>query len=503
MTNPQIRCGIYTRKSTEEGLDQEFNTLQAQREACANYARSQKHLGWEVLATEYDDGGFTGGNTDRPALQRLLADIAARKIDVVLCYKVDRLSRSLLDFTKLMELFVQHNVSFVSITQQIDTSTSMGRLMLHVLMSFAQFERELISERTRDKMAAARRKGKWLGGRPVLGYDVDPNTKKLIVQPDEASLVQAIFNLYLEHGALLPVVQELRRRGWRNKAWTTRKGKHQGGLYFTKTSLHFLLTNVVYAGKVKYKTELHAGEHDAIVDPGTWQTVQSLLSRNGKTGGATVRNKYGAVLKGLLFCKCCGCAMSPTHTTKGNKQYRYYLCTHAQKTGLHNCPSPSIPAGEIERFVVDQIKGVVRNPSVVQVTITQLQQQAAESQKAVADERRSLSRDLAHWHAELQEIAAHPSPGRLADLHERIAATERRLAELCDPPHLSALDITSALARFDELWSVFTPREQTRFVELLVQRVEYDGASGKIAISLRPDALPLLADHLRAREEAA
>jgi DNA invertase Pin-like site-specific DNA recombinase len=202
VTKPKIRCAVYTRKSTEEGLDQDFNTLQAQREACENYIRSQLHQGWECLAMCYDDGGFSGGNTERPALKRLMADIAAGKIDVVLCYKVDRLSRSLLDFTKLMELFVAHDVSFVSITQQIDTSTSMGRLMLHVLMSFAQFEREIISERTRDKMAAARRKGKWLGGRPVLGYDVDETTKKLVVNEIEASQVRAIFKLYLELGSI-------------------------------------------------------------------------------------------------------------------------------------------------------------------------------------------------------------------------------------------------------------------------------------------------------------
>jgi site-specific DNA recombinase len=352
-------------------------------------------------------------------------------------------------------------------------------------------------------MAAARRKGKWLGGRPVLGYDVDPDTKKLIVQPEEASQVQAIFDLYLQHGSLIPVVNELRLRNWRNKRWVTRKGREQGGLLFTKTSLHYLLTNVVYAGKVKYKTELHEGEHTAIVDPAVWQKVQSLLNSNGKTGGAAVRNKYGALLKGLLFCGHCNCAMSPTHSTKGNKRYRYYLCTHAQKNGHASCPSPSIPAGEIERFTLDQIKGVVRNPSVVQATIAQLLQQAADNQKAASDERRSLNRDLAHWHAELQELAAHPSPGRLADLHERIAATERRLAELHDPPALPASDITSALARFDDVWSVLTPREQTRFVELLVQRVDYDGSTGKIAIALRPDALPLLADQLRTREDAA
>src|SRR5262245_2012527 len=228
----RIRCAIYTRKSTEEGLEQEFNSLDAQRESGEAYIKSQSSEGWECLADRYADGGFTGGNMDRPALRRLLADIEASKVDCVVCYKVDRLSRSLLDFARLMETFDKHSVSFVAVTQQINTATSMGRLMLNVLMSFAQFEREIISERTRDKIAAARRKGKWAGGHPLLGYDIDPQRFKLIVNQDEARRVRTIFELYLEHQALIPVVQELGRRRWLNKRWTTRKGRERGGKAF-------------------------------------------------------------------------------------------------------------------------------------------------------------------------------------------------------------------------------------------------------------------------------
>jgi site-specific DNA recombinase len=237
-TLPLVRCAIYTRKSTEEGLEQEFNSLDAQRESAEAFIRSQAHEGWTWLATRYDDGGFTGGNMERPALQRLLADIQAGKIDCVVCYKVDRLSRSLLDFAKMMETFEQHGVSFVSITQQFNSATSMGRLVLNVLLSFAQFEREIIAERTRDKMAATRRKGKWSGGMPVLGYDLDPRGRRLQVnEEEEAERVRAIFTLYLEHQAHLPVVQELARRGWVGKRWQTRNGCHRGGRPFTKTSL--------------------------------------------------------------------------------------------------------------------------------------------------------------------------------------------------------------------------------------------------------------------------
>jgi site-specific DNA recombinase len=272
-TLPLVRCAIYTRKSTEEGLEQEFNSLDAQRESGEAFVRSQAGEGWSVLPERYDDGGFTGGNMDRPALRRLMADIEAGKVDCVVVYKVDRLSRSLLDFARMMQTFEQQRVSFVSVTQQFNPATSMGRLVLNVLLSFAQFEREIIAERTRDKIAATRRKGKWAGGRPLLGYDVDPRGNRLLVNADEAERVREIFRLYLEHEALLPVVQELERRGWTNKRWLTKKGPEKGGRPFTKTALHRLLTNVAYTGKTRYKNEVHDGEHPAIVDPAVFQRV--------------------------------------------------------------------------------------------------------------------------------------------------------------------------------------------------------------------------------------
>jgi site-specific DNA recombinase len=232
-----VRCAIYTRKSTEEGLEQEFNTLDSQRESAEAFVKSQAHEGWTCLPNRYDDGGFTGGNLERPALQRLLADVEAGKVDCVVVYKVDRLSRSLLDFARLMETFEAHQVSFVSVTQQFNSATSMGRLVLNVLLSFAQFEREIISERTRDKIAATRRRGKWSGGPPLLGYDIDDRGTRLVVNADEAAQVRAIFALYLEHESLLPVVQELQRRGWTNKRWRTRAGHQSGGRPITKTAL--------------------------------------------------------------------------------------------------------------------------------------------------------------------------------------------------------------------------------------------------------------------------
>ncbi len=338
---PTIRCAIYTRKSTEEGLEQAFNTLDAQRECAEAYIKSQAAEGWICVPDRYDDGGFTGGTMERPALQRLLADIEAGRIDCCVVYKVDRLSRSLLDFGKMMEVFDKHQVAFVSVTQQINSATSIGRLMLNVLLSFAQFEREIIGERTRDKIAAARKKGKWSGGHHILGYDVDAKHRKLVVNEAEAVRVRALVALYLEREGLVSVVQELQQRGWTTKQWTTRKGQRRGGRPFTKTSLHKLLTNPAYIGKVRHLGALYDGEQAAILDGDVWQRVQVLLQRNGH-GGARARNQFGALLKGLLRCVPCNCAMTPAHSTKKGRRYRYYTCTAAQKRGWHTCPrSPS------------------------------------------------------------------------------------------------------------------------------------------------------------------
>ena len=321
-----VRCAIYTRKSTEEGLQQEFNSLDAQREAGEAFITSQKHEGWQVIPYPYDDGGYTGGNMDRPALQRLLVDVNKKAIDCVVVYKVDRLSRSLLDFAKIMELFDKQGVSFVSVTQQFNTTNSLGRLTLNIFLSFAQFEREIISERTRDKMSAARRKGKWIGGHPVLGYDIDPKGGKLIVNPDEAQRVRAIYKMYLKHGTLSAVWDELQHLGWRSKSWHTEAGVLRGGKPISKSGLYGTLTNALYSGMVDHKGVLYPGEHERIVDQRVWDKVQSGLRENGRGNGSYAKNKYGALLRGVLFCAHCDTAMMHTYTAKGPRRYRYYVC---------------------------------------------------------------------------------------------------------------------------------------------------------------------------------
>jgi site-specific DNA recombinase len=511
-TTPKVqtfRCAIYTRKSTEEGLEQEYNSLDAQRDAGEAYIKSQQHEGWVCLPGQYDDGGYTGANMDRPALRRLLADIDAGKVDCVLVYKVDRLSRSLLDFAKIMATFERHNVSFVSVTQAFNTATSMGRLVLNVLLSFAQFEREMISERTRDKIAAARRKGKWSGGMPLLGYNVAKT--KLVVDASEARRVRDIFALYLEQQSLLAVVKELGSRGWRTKRWTTRKGTTRGGRVFDKNSLYQLLTNVVYIGRIRYKDEVHAGEHEAIVDAAVFDEVQTLLQRNGRTGGRGVRNKHSALLRGLLRCAACDCAMSHSYSAKDKRRYRYYVCTRAQKNGWQSCPSPSVPAGEIERFVIEQIRAIGRDPLVIQETLVQTRRQTEDQITKLKAEREDVRMQLRDDHSELARLAttSRPTDPRLADVHDRIRVAERRITELDDElaTHdarlLDEAEVATALADFDAVWDCLAPREQARVIELLVERVNFDGKAGKLSITFHECGIRTLASELAQHKEDA
>lgn len=494
----QVRCAIYCRKSTEEGLEQEFNSLDAQREAGEAYIASQQHEGWSCLSDRYDDGGYTGANMERPSLQRLFRDIEVGRVDCIVVYKVDRLSRSLLDFARIMETLDKHRVAFVSVTQQFNTASSTGRLMMNVLLSFAQFEREIISERTRDKIAAARRKGKWVGGMPLLGYDIVDS--KLVVNAEEASRVQAIFELYLELQSLIRTAAELTERGWKTKRWTTRKGIVRGGRLFDKANLFKLLNNIVYLGKVRYRDELHKGEHEAILEEGLWQRVQATLRSNGRTGGAHVRNKYGALLRGLLFCKPCAHAMSHSYCCKGKRQYRYYVCYTAQKRGWNACPSKSVPAEEIERFVVDQIRAIGNDPTIMAMTLEQARARELESLASIEKESMVVDRDVRRLGLELTKKAADAASDRhaldhLADLHERLNKAEERqrlLREqhaIIESKMVTKGEVDSALAAFDPLWQSLNPREQARVLNLLVQRVEYDGAAGKITITFHPNGL--------------
>jgi site-specific DNA recombinase len=516
---PTVRCAIYTRKSTDEGLDQEYNSLDAQRDSAEAYIASQKHEGWICLPEHYDDGGFSGGTMERPALQRLLTNIEAGKIDCIVVYKVDRLSRSLIDFSKIIEVLDRHNVSFVSVTQQFNTSTSMGRLMLNVLLSFAQFEREVISERTRDKIAATRRKGKWSGGPPLLGYDIvrsdNGGAGRLVVNEDEAHRVRTIFELYLEHQSLINTANELNERGWTTKRWTTKAGRHRGAQPFVKNNLFTLLTNRIYLGKVTYKDEVYEGEHPAIVDEEIFDRVQRLLKRNGRTGGKHVRNRFGALLKGLIRCVPCDCGMAPSHTTKNStKRYRYYVCANAQARGWHNCPCPSVPAPEIEQFVVEQIKDMGKDNEVVAQIVEQSRHQREQVNGDLQTEKRALERDLQRCNNELRKLAAEANQNsvatdRMADLQDRIRGTERRATEVRDEitrlsrELVDAHEVGQAASLFAPLWETLSAREQARILHLLIQRVDYDGPNGSVSITFHPTGIKTLADDLTEQEANA
>ncbi|MEW5980368.1 MAG: recombinase family protein [Acidobacteriota bacterium] len=481
-----VRCAVYTRKSTDEGLNMDFNSLDAQREAAEAYVASQKHEGWTCLPERYDDGGFSGGNMDRPALKRLLDDIDAGQADCLVVYKVDRLSRSLLDFARIMEVLERHKVSFVSVTQQFNTAHSMGRLTLNVLLSFAQFEREIIAERTRDKMSAARRKGKWTGGMPVLGYDIDPQGGKLIVNEFEASRVRAIFEVYLKWESLTEAAKEINGRGWTTKAWITKEGRRREGCPFHKGNLRDLLAKVIYLGKVNHKGKIYDGEHDAIVDEEVWRRAQEVLRRNKRNGGKDVRNKYGALLRGLLQCVPCGAAMTHAYTARGpNKRYRYYVCTKAQKQGWDSCPSKSIPANEIERFVVERIRAIGRDPGLVAEVLDQVRTQEAKQREGLVTERKGLEHELNRLNGQVRRITEqgdlNGNLDRLAALQDRIRAAQQRVIEIREEMikagrrKVDEGEFVSALKSFEPVWDALSPREQSRMIRLLIERVGYDG----------------------------
>ncbi|MFB3909981.1 MAG: recombinase family protein [Candidatus Eisenbacteria bacterium] len=505
-----IRCAIYTRKSTEEGLEQEFNSLDAQREAAEAYIASQKGAGWVCLPDRYDDGGYTGANMDRPALKRLLADIESGRVDCVVVYKVDRLSRSLLDFARIIGTLEERRVSFVSVTQAFSTSSSMGRLTMNILLSFAQFEREMISERTRDKMSAARKKGKWIGGMLLLGYERDRQLRRLVVNKQEAERVRAIFDLYLEKESLLEVVKEINRRGWRNKTWTTKKGIEHVGRPFDKATVFGLLRNVTYVGKVNHRGEIYPGEHEAIVEEAVWERVQRLLQRNGRSGGRAARNKYGALLRGLLYCTPCESAMSHCYTTKRGRRYRYYTCCRAQKQGWETCPSKSLPAPEIERFVVERIRAIGSDLDLRAEVLRRLRADADERAEKLAGERPQIEADLRTCSEEIKRLVGSASGNgrraavatQLVDLQARTDAAEARLAEIrasqaaVERDRVDEADLARALESFDPVWESLTPQEQARVVELLVERVGYDGERHRVAITFRPGGIKVLAQEV-------
>jgi DNA invertase Pin-like site-specific DNA recombinase len=353
----RTRCAIYTRKSTEEGLEQAFNSLDAQREACAAFVLSQKHEGWSLLPARYDDGGFSGGNMERPALQRLLADIEAGQIDVIVVYKVDRLTRALADFAKLVEVFDRRGVSFVSITQQFNTTTSMGRLTLNILLSFAQFERELIGERVRDKIAASKKKGMWMGGTVPLGYDV--KDRKLVINRDEAKTVVDIFRRYVRLKTVRALENDLAAAEIRTKQRYRPDGTPYGHERFSQGGLYLMLQNRTYRGEATHKGSAYPGEHAAIIDPPLWDAVQATFAANRLTRASGSNSKSPSLLTGKIFAEAGG-RLTPTWSIKKGTRYRYYISTTLLRGKAANTSNRlRIPASDLEAVVISRLRNLL------------------------------------------------------------------------------------------------------------------------------------------------
>jgi len=434
----RMRCAVYTRKSSEEGLDQEYNSIDAQRDAGHAYVASQRAEGWIPVADDYDDAAFSGGNMERPGLKRLMTDIEAGKIDVIVIYKIDRLTRSLADFSKMVEVFERQGVSFVSVTQQFNTTTSMGRLMLNVLLSFAQFEREVTGERIRDKIAASKRKGMWMGGVPPLGYDVE--NRRLVPNPQEAKLIRHIFTRFVELGSSTKLVKELKLDGATSKAWTTQDGKVRLGKPIDKGLIYKLLGNRTYLGELRHKEQWYQAEHLPILDRNVWDNVHAILATNGRSRANATRATTPFLLKGIVFGHD-GRALTPWHSTKKTtgKRYRYYLPMrdikeHAGASGL-----PRMPAAELESAVLDQLRNILRAPNL------------------------------------------------LSDLVPQAIKLD---------PTLDEAKVTVAMTRLDVIWDQLFPAEQTRIVKMLVEKVIV--SANDLEVRLRANGIEQLIRELQA-----
>lgn len=386
------RCAVYCRVSTDERLDQSFNSIDAQREAGQAFIASQRTEGWIPVVDDYDDGGFSGGNMDRPALKRLLTDIDAGKVDIVVVYKIDRLTRNLTDFSKMVDLFDQRGVSFSAVTQQINSATSMGRLMLNILLSFAQFEREVTGERIRDKIAASKAKGMWVGGTPPIGYDVV--NRLLVINEAEAKIVRSIWRRFVELRSTTELARELNRQGVTTKAWTTVDGTFRPGRPVTKQNLYKTLRNSIYVGIIRHKEKDYPGQHEAILDQALWDQAQAILSIEAglRASQTMTRHDNESILRGLLFAPN-GDRMLPTATKKkSGKRYRYYLPYSDKKLGRGTNPFGIVPAEQIEALVLEQVKAALQAPEMIQSVWDQVQKlDASVSEPTVVLAMRNLS----------------------------------------------------------------------------------------------------------------
>lgn len=488
-----VRCGIYTRKS-HDVMESAFNSLDAQRESAENYIASQKLNGWVALPDHYDDGGFTGGNMERPALKQLLADVENGKIDCVLVYKIDRLSRSLIDFTKLIELFNKHNVSFISVTQHFSTIDSAGRMMLNILITFSQFEHEIIRERIRDKVAASKRRGKYCGGSPVIGYDADIEKKKLVVNGPEAEIVRYAFRRFVELGSGKELACDLNEKGYRTKTWTSKKELTHGGQLWNQSHVYRMLRNPLYAGLVKHNDKTFPGEHEAIIAPEEWHQIQASLKDNQRRKDGDSGARINSPLQGVLKCGHCGGAMGATYTgKKGGKRYAYYICMTDYKRAQSICPVRSVSAGDIEKTVLEQLGAVFRTPALVaDVYFTAKKLEQAECERLAADKARLLR--------ELEEAKVSGDTLRMRDVARELINVSNQLKSWSEVP-VTEQDISGAFKDMDSLWEALFPVERQRLIKMLIEKIEIreDG----LDIVLKTDGMTSLVTELSALDSEA
>jgi site-specific DNA recombinase len=426
-------------------------------------------------------------------------------------YKIDRISRSLIDFARIIDFLEKREVSLVSISQQFNSASSIGRLTLNILMSFSEFERQIIAERTSDKMCAARKKGKFVGGIPMLGYDVAPGGGKLIVNQEDAHRVQEIYRLYLRHQSLAKTAQELNSRGWTTKAWVKKDGSMRLGKPFNKTNLYSLLTNMIYLGKVEHQGEVYNGEQEAIVDETTWARVQQVMENNSRSKGQNIRNFHGALLRGLIVCGSCQKSMTHTYTKKKDRLYRYYVCETASKQGYDLCPTRSVPAKKIEDFVVNKIKKIGKDPAILQETGRKLLSQQRSQLSTIDADGQYLRKELTMLKRQLKSSGngqgREVKEDQTSDLNERIKQCEKRLSEvnrqkiLLENTQVDEEELKTALGLFDPVWDVLFPNEQARIINLVIEKIIYNGEKGTITINFRTLGIKTLAEEARIKNE--
>jgi site-specific DNA recombinase len=429
---------------------------------------------------------------DRPALRRLMADIQAKRVDCIVVYKVDRLSRSIRDFAKIMEILEKHGATFVSVTQQFNTTTSLGRLTLNILLSFAQFEREIISERTRDKQVLARKRGKWTGGHLPLGYDLEDGT--LVVNEEEAARVRQVFEWYLEGHAVHGIVAKCEGLGWRNKQWATKEGKTYGGHPMRKCHVYTILANPLYAARIRAADELVAASHPRIVDENTFDLVQQKLKENTRNPGGEHRLKLEALLRGLLYCSCCGSAMSPSYSSSKNRRYRYYVCLRTMQKKGDGCTTRAVSAPLVEEAVIESVRRFAMTPEVVEAIARAARQRLTEELGRHREELKAVNIRVRNAKSQLVR-ARKPDADREASLREVVSAGEAKAEQLRDlverGERLRFDDqmVRQRMATFDDVWATMTIEQQARLLRHLIERVGYDARGDKVKVTYNSNGI--------------